>query len=206
MVSLSVIIQNLIQLRRFPTHNVKIGKPVYGLPYIVNTLYSVVIIGKYCSFGRNCSIIPIRAHLPALKEHERFVISTFPITGYRGWKQKITLPLKRNFVIIGNDVWVGMNAIILSGVKIGNGAVIGAGAVVTKNVPDYAIVGGVPAKILRYRYTEEQRAELLKIAWWDWSDEKVKTNAEDFYGDVADFIQKFAINSSQKNEKIILTQ
>ena len=196
MVSFSLIIQNLLQMRRFPTHNVFIGKPISGAPYIVNTKYSTVVIGNYCHFGRGCSIIPIRAHLPSLREHERFVISTFPITGYRGWKQKCTMPPKNCFVIIGNDVWVGMNAIILPGVKIGNGAVIGAGAVVTRSVPPYAVVGGVPAKILRYRYTEQQRAALLKIAWWKWPEKKVKTNASDFYGDVDDFIQKFAVNNN----------
>jgi acetyltransferase-like isoleucine patch superfamily enzyme len=131
-----------------------------------------------------------------LKKDEHFVISTFRITGHKGWTQKNTLPAKNNFVVIGNDVWIGMNAIILAGVKIGNGAVVGAGAVVTHSVPAYAIVAGVPAKILRYRYTEDQRAELLKIAWWNWSDEKIKNNADYFYGGVDNFIQKFAIKEA----------
>jgi acetyltransferase-like isoleucine patch superfamily enzyme len=201
MVSLSVIIKNLMQLRRVPTHNVTMGKHQSGLPYIVNAMSAKVIIGNYCSFGRNSSIVPFHAHLPSLKKDERFLISTFPITGDRGWKQKSFLPNKNNFVVIGNDVWVGINAIILAGVKIGDGAIVGAGAVVTHNVPAYAIVAGVPARILRYRYTEEQRAELLKIAWWNWSDEKIKTNADYFYGDVDVFIKKFATKTSGKDEK-----
>jgi virginiamycin A acetyltransferase len=173
------------------------GKHITGLPYIVNALASAVIIGNYCSFGRNVSIVPCHAHLPAYKEDERFLVSTFRITGYPGWQQKCTLRGKDNFVIIGNDVWVGINATILAGVRIGDGAVIGAGSVVTRSVPSYAIVAGVPAKIIRYRYTAEQRAELLKIAWWNWADEKVKTYASDFYGDVDDFIQKFALKSDE---------
>jgi virginiamycin A acetyltransferase len=193
MVSFFVIIKNLLQLRRFPTNNVHMGKHQFGLPYIVSAISSTVIIGNYCSFGRNVSIIPCHAHLPSLKKDEHFLISTFLITGNKGWKQKLVLPGKNNFVIIGNDVWVGINAIILAGVKIGDGAVIGAGAVVTRDVPAYAIVAGVPAKILRYRYTKEQRAELLKIAWWNWSDEKIKNYADYFYGDIDDFIQKFSI-------------
>lgn len=201
MVSLSVIINNLLQLRRFPTHNVTMGKPMVGLPYIVSATGSTVIIGNYCSFGRNCSIVPSHGHLPSFKKDEHLLVSTFRIIGYRGWKQKYVLPAKNNFVIIGNDVWVGLNAIILAGVKIGDGAIIGAGAVVTHSVPAYAIVGGVPAKILRYRYTEKQRAELLKIAWWNWSDEKIKTNAYYFYGDVDDFIQKFGVKNEQVNLK-----
>lgn len=68
---------------------------------------------------------------------------------------------------IGNDVWIGLNAIVCDGVIIGNGAVIGAGAVVTQNVPDYAVVGGVPAKIIRYRFEEQTIGELLKMKWWE---------------------------------------
>ena len=179
----------------FPKYNVTMGRHVYGFPCILSGKYSKVIIGNYCSFGRNCTIISFHAHLPCLKEDERYLISTYYIVGHRGWKQKNILPAKNNFVIIGSDVWVGINAIILPGVKVGDGAIIGAGAVVTHDVPAYAIVAGVPAKILRYRYTEKQRAEMLKIAWWNWSDEKIKTNADYFYGDINDFIQQFAIKN-----------
>jgi len=79
-----------------------------------------------------------------------------------------------NPVTIKNDVWIGANAIILRGVTIGNGAVIAAGAVVSKDVPDYAIVGGVPAKVIKYRFNEEEICILNKSEWWNWSDEKVK--------------------------------
>lgn len=71
-------------------------------------------------------------------------------------------------VHVGNDVWIGQNVIVLPGVRIGDGAVIAAGAVVTKNVPPYAIVGGVPAKIIKYRFTPEQIDKLVKIKWWDY--------------------------------------
>ena len=70
-------------------------------------------------------------------------------------------------VSIGNDVWIGANAIILDGITISDGAIIGAGAVVTKDVPPYAIVGGVPAKIIRYRFDEDTIKKLLEISWWD---------------------------------------
>ena len=75
---------------------------------------------------------------------------------------------------IGHDVWVGQNAAILSGVTIGNGAVVAGFSVVTKDVPPYAIVGGNPARIIRYRFTPDQIAALLRIAWWDWPEAKVR--------------------------------
>lgn len=79
--------------------------------------------------------------------------------------------------VIGNDVWIGKRVIIKAGVKIGNGAVIGAGAVVTKDVPPYAVVAGIPAKVLKYRFDEDTIAKLLKSKWWDLSDEELEKRA-----------------------------
>ncbi|MBR7035833.1 MAG: CatB-related O-acetyltransferase [Bacteroidales bacterium] len=78
-------------------------------------------------------------------------------------------------------MFIGANVVILNGVKIGNGAVIGAGAVVAQDVPDYAIVGGVPAKIIRYRFPDSQVNELQKIQWWNFSDDKLKMVEQYFY-------------------------
>lgn len=89
--------------------------------------------------------------------------------------------------IIGNDVLIMYNAMVLSGVTIGDGAIVGAGAVVTKDVPPYAIVAGNPAKIIKYRFSEEQIKALLKIRWWDWSDNQIKEFEEYFY-DIDTFI------------------
>ena len=92
---------------------------------------------------------------------------------------------------IGNDVWLGRNVIITEGVTIGNGAIAGAGAVITKDVPDYAIVAGIPAKVIRFRYTDSQIDALNKIRWWDWTDEQISERYNDFYLDVDDFIKKY---------------
>ena len=94
-------------------------------------------------------------------------------------------------VVIGNDVWVGYEALILSGVTIGDGAVIAARAVVTKDVEPYSIVGGNPAKHIRYRFDEPTREALLRIKWWDWPDEKVAQHRHEIdSADVAGFIQR----------------
>lgn len=79
-------------------------------------------------------------------------------------------------IVIGNDVWIGYEAVIMAGVTIGDGAIIGTRAVVTKDVPPYTIVGGVPAKPIRKRFDNETLEELLKIRWWDWPEEKIARN------------------------------
>ena len=83
---------------------------------------------------------------------------------------------EKSGITIGHNVWVGDRAIIVAGVSVGNGAVIGAGSVVTKDVPPYAIVGGVPAKFIRYRMSEEQIKNVESMKWWDWPIEKMKSN------------------------------
>ena len=85
---------------------------------------------------------------------------------------------KKGDIVIGNDVWIGYEAVIMAGVTIGDGAVIGARAVVTKDVPPYTIVGGVPAKPIRRRFPEDVISDLLKIRWWDWPEEKIQMNIQ----------------------------
>ena len=81
-------------------------------------------------------------------------------------------------IVIGNDVWIGYEAVILSGVIIGDGAIIGTRALVTKDVPPYTIVGGVPAKPIRKRFDEETIQKLEEIRWWDWEEERIKKNIQ----------------------------
>ena len=93
-------------------------------------------------------------------------------------------------ITIGNDVWLGRNVIITNDANIGNGVIAAAGAVITKDVPDYAIVAGVQARILRFRYKPDQIEVLNKIKWWDWSDDKIRENYDDFYLPADEFIAK----------------
>ncbi|MBB5887996.1 CatB-related O-acetyltransferase [Lactovum miscens] len=107
--------------------------------------------------------------------------------------EKFTDNLGKYTVEIGNDCWLGLGVKILNSIKIGDGAVIAAGAVVTKDVPPYAIVGGVPAKIIKYRFTEDLIEKLLKIKWWDWDINTIKERAKEF-DDIYNFVDTYYKN------------
>jgi serine acetyltransferase len=100
-------------------------------------------------------------------------------------------PSCKGDITIENDVWIGAKSTIMSGVKIGNGAVIGATATVTKDVPPYAIVVGNPGKIVKYRFTEKQIDLLLQISWWNWDEEKIKKEFKTLWSsDINEFINR----------------
>ena len=86
------------------------------------------------------------------------------------------MPSSHGKITIGNDVWIASSVTILSGVTIGDGAIIAAGSIVVRDVPPYALYGGIPAKVIRFRFDQEQIGALLKIRWWDWSPERIRTN------------------------------
>lgn len=130
---------------------------------------SNVIIGKFCSISNGVTMM-------AGGEHNSDYISTYPFN-FMDWgyaPDAFAHPKTKGDIIIDNDVWIGMGAMILSGVHIGSGAVIGANSVVAKDVDDYSIVGGNPASHIRYRFGEAVRKELLRICWWDWTKEEIQ--------------------------------
>ena len=203
MVSLKTIIFNLLRMQRPPRCYVQIGEHTPAIPYIISMAHTDrVIIGKFCAISHGVILIPNNGHIPPL-EYREYRVSNYPVASLsrHGWLQKYALTEKRNFIIIGNDVWIGANAIILPGVTVGDGAIIGAGAVVTRDVPPYAIMVGVPAKILKYRYTKDDIKKLLKIAWWNWSSEKIARNVDYFYGKVEAFIGKFYEEAAQERNR-----
>lgn len=129
-----------------------------------NGLSPKIIIGKYCSIARNVTFV--------LAHHDCTRITTYPSFNKMLWEHKKgnNSGYSRGDIVIGNDVWIGANCTLLDNITIGHGAVIACGSVVVKNVPDYAIVGGNPAKIIKYRFTDEQIKALLDIKWWNFHD------------------------------------
>lgn len=148
-----------------------------------NVLYQYPINGDKLKIGKFCSIACGTKFLFNSANHALDSLSTYPFPlFFEEWnleKEKVTEAWdNRGDIVIGNDVWIGYEAVILSGVTIGDGAIIGTRAVVTKDVPPYTIVGGVPAKSIRKRFDEKVIEALLKIKWWDWTEEKVARNIE----------------------------
>lgn len=145
-----------------------------------NVLYSYgperLVIGKYCAIASGTTFIMAGA------EHPTMGVSTFPFTMFGGeWAAQtmdlVTSMPSRGDTVVGNDVWFGYRATVLPGVRIGDGAIVAAGAVVTADVPPYTIVGGNPARPIRARFDDADVERLLRAAWWDWPVELVTEHA-----------------------------
>ena len=134
-----------------------------------------LVIGRYCAISYGVKFIMEDG------KHYTECVSSYPFKNRTPQKGGIT---------IGNDVWIGMNVIILNGVTIGNGVTVAAGAVVTTDVPDYCMVGGVPAKIIKHKCTEEEKSVMNEISWWNWSKDSIDANQADFNLPISDFINK----------------
>lgn len=146
--------------------------------------------GRHCILvGKSCSLATGIVFMIDLNHDYNSVIQgTLP--GFQLPKAEMKAPRKAS-VIIQNDVWVGYGVTIMAGVTLHNGCVVAAGSVVTKDVPPYAIVGGNPAKIIRYRFDQEAIDGLQKIAWWDWPNEWKSQRQEDFARPVEEFVAKY---------------
>lgn len=143
-----------------------------------NVLYNYgdghLIIGKFCAIATNVKFIMNGAN------HKLDAISTYPFPYFgNGWEtamaNMLDLP-SRGDTIIGNDVWIGYDSLIMPGVKIGDGAIIAARSVVVKDIPPYTIVGGNPAQVIKQRFSDAEIAQLLSIQWWNWEIDKITHN------------------------------
>ena len=156
-----------------------------------NVLYHYPINHERLTIGKFCSIACGAKFLFNSANHTLGSLSTYPFPIFfeewglpvedipRAWDNK-------GDIVIGNDVWIGYEAVILAGVTVGDGAVVGTRAVVTKDVPPYTIVGGVPAKPIRKRFSEAVIDRLLVLQWWDWPEERIAASLEAIQsGDIA---------------------
>ena len=172
--------------------NTKVGFASYIGP---NCFLPNVIIGKYCSIASNVKILPATHPTKTfVSSHPSFfsLLKQAGFTYVQNQKFQETLylsPKNDVYVEIGNDVWIGDDVKIIGGVEIGDGAVIAAGSIITKSVPPYAIVGGIPAKIIRYRFSEEQIVFLKKLKWWD-KNQKWLSERVELFSDIEKFVFK----------------
>lgn len=146
-----------------------------------NVLYHYPINRDKLQIGKFCSIACGAKFLFNSANHALSSLSTYPFPiFFEEWgleKEDVAEAWdNKGDIIIGNDVWIGYEAVILAGVSIGDGAIIGTRAVVTKDVPPYTIVGGVPAKPIKKRFSDETISELLDIKWWNWPEKKIARN------------------------------
>jgi len=169
--------------------------------YIMNDgqiIYSEV--GRFCSIASHTRLNPSNHPLWRPSSHHFTYRSKF--YGFGEDDEEIFQWRRENRVVLGHDVWIGHGATVLPAIKIGTGAVVGAGSVVTQDVLPFTIVAGVPARVIRRRVTEEVEASLMRIQWWNWSHDQLAEALEDFrHLDAASFAAKYDLFGTQKIRK-----
>ena len=177
----NVITNKNIQVGDYTMYNDFVNDPTLfeknNVLYHYEINHDRLIIGKFCSIACGACFILNSAN------HTLKSLSTYPFPlFFEEWeldRKNVTRSWdNKGDIVIGNDVWIGYEAIILSGVTIGDGAIIASRAVVTEDVLPYTIVGGVPAKAIRKRFSEQTISHLLKIKWWDWTKERITQNID----------------------------
>ncbi|MGP1599333.1 CatB-related O-acetyltransferase [Peptoanaerobacter stomatis] len=190
----NILFDKVSKLNKFNIINafpLKVGKHSWG-PLINENGYLIESIGSFCSFADGVHVVA---------NHNMNQVSTCSL--FNGidldisehfFKQVENVPLERVMnhkkTVIGNDVWLGRNVIVCNGADIGNGVIAAAGSVIINDIPEYAVVGGVPAKVIKYRYTRDIIEKLNYIKWWDWTDECIAQRFKDFY-DIDAFLKKY---------------
>lgn len=174
---------------KIETQGWTVGNFSYGTPIIIPSDTAKLHVGSYCSIASPCTVI--------LGNHNYNHVSTFPFwnIGKSGPISPKPIPdphqATNGDVIIGNDVWIGRDTTIISGVTVGNGAVIAASAVVTHDVPPYAIVGGCPARVIKFRFKPEQIDQLLALKWWELPSDFLFAHKDLFQLEISKFLEVF---------------
>lgn len=172
-----------------------------------NVLYAFgpekLIIGRYCALATGTRFIMAGANHPTAG------VSTFPFTIFGGTWAAETMDIltsipSRGDTVVGNDVWFGFNSLIMPGVRIGDGAIIATGAVVTADVPPYTIVGGNPAKPVKQRFDDEDVARLRRAAWWDWPVELVTAHVRTIMAGTPKEVEQIARDNGLFRDDLIL--
>jgi len=171
--------------------NTKVGFLTYIGP---RSKFENAKIGKYCSIAADVEVLAgnhptnvfVSTHPIFFSERTFAGLSYGSDNSFDEFTYVSGIPAGKYFVVIGNDVWIGTGAKIINGITIGDGAIIAAGAVVIKDVPPYAVMGGVPAKIIKYRFDQNDIDFLLRFKWWDKSEEWLSAHIKDF-GDIEVF-------------------
>ncbi len=142
-----------------------------------NVLYLFDFLGDKLQIGKFCQIAASTKFIMNGANHQQASISTYPFKIFgENFSEAELKPMHKGDTIIGNDVWIGYDTTFMPGIKVGNGAIIASKSVVTKDVPPYAVVGGNPAEIIRYRFSDKKIAFLNELKWWDWPIDKIVNN------------------------------
>jgi acetyltransferase-like isoleucine patch superfamily enzyme len=180
-------------LRRpiWPWPGISIGRHSYGINENSIEGYRAednpLTVGSFCSVAQGVLFLCRATHRMDLVSTRQIALAIAKIEGIDGLGT-------RGPIVVGHDVWIGARAIIMSGVTVGNGAVIGAGSVVTKDIPPYAIVAGSPAKVIRYRFSPDVVDRIQASEWWNWSDERIRDQIKLLTMSGEDFAASFHAN------------
>jgi len=144
---------------------------------------AIVKTGKFSSLGTNIKFV-------IDGNHNTNLFSTFPFSSILGWSESKISCYGKSIPVVGNDVWIGNDVVIYSGVNIGDGAVIAGQSIVTKDVPPYSIVAGNPARVVKYRFSEEIIKKLLLYKWWDLSLELIRERLIPYESNIQQFVKE----------------